>query len=236
MSTFRCQTCSERFDHDELSAHLAGPCGDARRGSSSFELPSLECSSYVVRNTENRTVLVLSEEADKVRAIKMSNAGLEVRTHDAREFHREHTKANYNVARCAKLFVGFGRDLGATRDAMKELSKLVTVRDEDVDAATEALGKSIARTEVTTKKRGSVAVKGNRKPKDNANSMCRRLLEEQKLTDEEIFDEVCKVYPQPEARRRTFVAQQRHYLKRRGVFVPPINPKKKGRKPHGQNV
>lgn len=87
---------------------------------------------------QRRTCLVLDAHQDPRRLIQLNvEEGLDVVSLPAANFTQRFTVlADYPAERCARLYAGYARTIGATETAMQALQRLTTVTEEDITMAT----------------------------------------------------------------------------------------------------
>jgi len=93
-------------------------------------------AAHVCHDFNRRTCIVLERTENLVVYLPMNGEGLEVLTAAPGHFDKDYKPLDgYPVEKAAALYVEYARHLGATKEAMAELGKLVTVTQADVGAA-----------------------------------------------------------------------------------------------------
>ena len=166
-----------------------------------------------------RTCLLVSRLAGQVRFIAFDTTGISVsRLREADFDQKFKPQPDYPPVKAAQLYVRFAQDLGATQEAMEELSRAVSVSAEQIKAATTKT--LLVRTEGGEVVRKTV-VRGEKGKRagGSASQLFQKLLIEGRLTDDQIFKEVQKTYGLAD-NRRSYVEWYRKKLVKDGKLEP----------------
>jgi hypothetical protein len=135
----------------------------------------------------------------------------------------------YSVKKACEIYIGFGKLVGASSEALSLLKTITTISEED-----EQIMKSRGNTTTATAgaDKGAGKVKQPKEKKHNASNAFRDLILAGKKTDEEIFLLVQKEFGLDD-NKRWYVGWYRHDMKKKGIQVPEpiktIKPDKKAK-------
>lgn len=169
---------------------------------------------------QGRTCLQVSRSKEAVRYIPLAvQEGLRVVVSAVKLFDQRYKPLEaYPAERAAKLYVRYALELGATKEVMTELGKVVKVTPEELNKATmiDVLVKQEdgTRTTKTVERGGTGKVKG-----ESASQRFQDLLMEGGRTDDQIFDLVAKQF-KLDPSRRSYVGWYRKKLIKDGKNPP----------------
>jgi len=92
-------------------------------------------TARVVVDKNRKTAIEVSRQAGMVKFIPLVIDGFDTENELVLDFDKRWRDAAYPLERCAKLFVGYAQDIGATKDALIELAKWTKVSDKESQAA-----------------------------------------------------------------------------------------------------
>lgn len=190
-------------------------------------------------NRERRTCIVVHRTESLVKYIPLEVAvGLEVEQMKAAEFDQQYTlMVNYPEVKACRLYVDYSQTIGATKEALDFLGKLIEITDKEYKMATtkkNAAAVKSAATKATkpvaekqtakaapAKKASTTAAKSDtgsgKKP--SAAQMFQDLIMEGKLTDDQIFEKVQSEFGLDE-KKRAYVKWYRNNLRKQGKTPP----------------
>ncbi len=171
--------------------------------------------------------------------------GLQVHTLSFRDFDsRFKPMVKYPVDKAARLYVGYAKDIGATKEALDFLGHVINITNQEYDMATTKKAtndKAVKAAKDKTPVKKAPAVKAKSKPaaksiadikkpgvgkkpsnlvkKNSASQMFKDLIMEGKLTDDQIFAQVQKEFGLDE-KKRSYVKWYRNDLKKSGMNPP----------------
>jgi len=188
-------------------------------------------------NRERRTCILVERTKDFVKYIPLEVAtGLEVERIKAEEFDRQYSlMVNYPEVKACRLYVDYSQTIGATKEALDFLGKLIEITDKEYKMATTkknaAASKSAADKAAkapTKKSEGQVKKEPVSKPvkpaktegkKPSAAQMFQDLIMAGKLTDDQIFEKVQAEFGL-EDKKRAYVNWYRNNLRKQGKNPP----------------
>lgn len=242
--TRKCVGCGNPiFDH---KANCVAVVATPAEVAATKEQLDARSSARVCRTFNNRTCIELRREKDGDKTLvvflPLREEAFEIARTGAYDFdHMYKEIIGYPVERAAKLYTGYSQYLGASEDAMVELSRLITVSHKEKESAM-AKKPGVATATRTTKKDAKVeeekksmkavksaapkAEKKDKAPRESAADMFRALIMEGKLTDDQIFSAVKKKFGL-EDKKRSYVAWYRNDLKKKGQKPPAPKGEKK---------
>jgi len=111
---------------------------------------------------QRRSCLVVARTKSEVKIIRLNvEEGLDVEDRRATEFDAEFQPLkDYPAERAARLYVGYARQIGATRDALDYLGHVTTVTKEDITMATAKKTANTAKPKTKPAAKGSSSLKG----------------------------------------------------------------------------
>lgn len=187
---------------------------------------------------ERRTCIVVHRTESLVKYIPLEVAiGLEVLQMKATEFDQKFTQmVNYSAEKACRLYASYAQTIGATKEALDFLGKLIEITDKEYKMATTkknaAAVKSVPAKKVsavskeakpkTTENKKSVqaakpAKSGVKKP--SAAQMFQDLIMKGKLTDDQIFEKVQAEFGLDD-KKRAYVNWYRNNLRKQGKTPP----------------
>lgn len=236
-----CSHCGASFSRPALVKHHdKAPCGECLVGADlrvfthyvdmttkvTKAQQKVRERSMVVSTIDGRTALKLRETETAVTYIPYSIAGLTVDRMAPATFKSQYRDVpNYPTPRCATLYLQFAQDVGATGEAMEEISKLIDIPPKMRAGILEQLESNKATKDVVKSvkagKHGNVKVQKKQKSRETAASMFRGLILEGALTDDEIFAKVQDEFGLSE-NKRSYVNYYRRELQKKGEAAPSI--------------
>jgi hypothetical protein len=184
-----------------------------------------------------RRTCIQVERTDKVvKFIPLDvGSGLRVRKLPASEFdNRYQPIVNYPAERACQLYLGYSRNIGASKEALEYLGRVINVSKQEVEMATkkqQVTPKSSRKTEKPAKPGRAVAKPATAKSvkptkvsessgrKPSAAQMFQDLIMAGKLTDDQIFEQVQAAFGLDE-KKRGYVKWYRNYLRKQGKNPP----------------
>jgi hypothetical protein len=188
-------------------------------------------------NRERRTCIVVERTTEVVKYIPLEVAiGLEVEQMKAAEFDRQYTlMVNYPEVKACRLYVDYSQTIGATKEALDFLGKLIEITDKEykmattkknaaaVKSATTKASKPVEKETKTkaTKPAPAKAAKPTKSAdkKPSAAQMFQDLIMAGKLTDDQIFEQVQAEFGLDE-KKRAYVKWYRNNLRKQGKNPP----------------
>lgn len=199
---------------------------------------------------QRRTCLQVERVNGHVKFIPLDvSEGLQVHQTSADSFDQRFTPmVNYPAEKACQLYLGYSQNIGATKEALDYLGRVITVSKQEFDMATK---KAAAASKPTEEKRATARrasngktgpVKAGRrttdpvvkqpvKPKakaapaktgekrESAAQMFQDLIMAGKLTDDQIFEKVQEKFGLDE-KKRGYVKWYRNHLKKQGANPP----------------
>jgi hypothetical protein len=187
---------------------------------------------------ERRTCIVVHRTDSLVKYIPLEVAiGLEVLQMKATEFDQKFSlMVNYSAEKACRLYASYAQTIGATKEALDFLGKLIEITDKEYTMATTKKNAAAVKS-VPAKKASAVskeptagstpkekpakavqAAKGAGK-KPSAAQMFQDLIMEGKLTDDQIFEKVQAEFGLDE-KKRAYVKWYRNNLRKQGKNPP----------------
>jgi len=187
---------------------------------------------------ERRTCIVVHRTDDLVKYIPLEVAiGLEVLQMKAKEFDQKFSlMVNYSAEKACRLYTDYAQTIGATKEALDFLGKLIEITEKEYKMATTK--KNAAAVKSVPTKKASAAPKeakasspAKEKPvatakpaksagkKPSAAQMFQDLIMEGKLTDDQIFEKVQAEFGLDE-KKRAYVKWYRNNLRKQGKTPP----------------
>lgn len=201
----------------------------------------------VVATHNRNTAILIDRDDDTISFIPLvGEAGFAVEQMSVKEFSELYNVlADYPASRAAQLYAGYALSLGATKEAMDYLGRIIKLSPKEIEMATakKAAVKSAA-TEKPVKaapaaktakptakaaptKKSALAKTAKppketgteKAPRDSAANMFRELIMAGELTDDKIFEKVQKKFGL-EDKSRSHVGWYRNNLQRQGKNPP----------------
>lgn len=194
---------------------------------------------------QRRTCIQVERTGTHVKYIPLDvNEGLRVQTMSASEFDQQYVPmVDYPAEKAAQLYLGYSKNIGATKEALGYLGQIINVSKQEADMATEkavaiekaAATKTAAKKAAPAKPAAKPAPAKPAKPaakpaktgekKMSAAQMFQDLIMQGNLTDDQIFEKVQAQFGLDE-KKRGYVNWYRNYLKKQGKNPPePKAPK-----------
>lgn len=188
---------------------------------------------------ERRTCIVVERIKEVVKYIPLEVAtGLEVEQMKAAEFDQQYTlMVNYPEVKACRLYVDYSQTIGATKEALDFLGKLIEITDKEYKMATTKKNAAAVKSATTkvakpkpkakeskvaavkpTATKAAKPVKGTDK-KPSAAQMFQDLIMAGKLTDDQIFEKVQAEFGL-EDKKRAYVSWYRNNLRKQGKNPP----------------
>lgn len=210
----------------------------------------------VVATHNRNTAILVDREGDTISFIPLvGEAGFAVEQMSVKEFSELYNVlADYPAARAASLYAGYALSLGATKEAMESLGRIIKLSPKEIEMATAKKAAAKATTTEkpvkaapaakTTKPTAAPAKKvaaktpaaktakppkeagAEKAPRDSAANMFRELIMAGELTDDKIFEKVQKKFGL-EDKSRSHVGWYRNNLQRQGKNPPAAKQGKK---------
>lgn len=188
---------------------------------------------------ERRTCLLVARDHGRVKFIPFEVTGLGVQVVPEAKFDERYQPiVNYPPARAAQLYLGYSCDVGATKEVLDYLGRLVNVSEKEaIMATTKQTTKQGAskKTPAAPPPKTEKPVKAGRRVTDpvvkstkpavvtarppSAASRFQELIMEGKLTDDKIFEKVQTEFGLDES-KRGYVKWYRNHLKKQGKNPP----------------
>lgn len=166
---------------------------------------------------QGRTCILVQRDDKQARFIPLDIAeGLKLVADSRKRFDERFKELpEYPAERICQLYARYADEIGATKEAMLELGKVVRVTKEQLERVT---------TRLTVVKdadgnRVLKATKRGERQQGSAAQMFRDLILAGQLTDDQIFQQVQQTF-KLDASRRTYVDWYRKQLKKQGADVP----------------
>jgi len=206
-----------------------------------------QAACQLVMTEQGRTAIVLGESDGEVRYLPMAGEGIFVNYLDRKRFgemyvHNQRNPvspaglASSNVGSAARTYVLHMTYAGGSDEALEELAKLVPITPQEKEKIMEAKkirAEGLPRVSGTAgaslpKKGGTKKAGGATRQRTGAAATFRELIMKGGLTDDQIFEAVCKRHPEVTPDKRSYVAWYRNDLRRRGEKPPEPKGAKKG--------
>jgi len=200
---------------------------------------------------QRRTCIQVDRKDGRVAFIPLSvEDGLQVNETSEQDFdQRFKPMVDYPIDKACRLYAGYAKDIGATKQALDFLGQIINITPQEYDMATKkkatneaavkdakakALAKTPAKKTVTAKTKaapikkvsdvkkpgiGKKAPQPNTTKKHSASQMFKDLIMEGELTDDQIFAKVQAEFGLDE-KKRGYVKWYRNDLKKSGANPP----------------
>lgn len=198
-------------------------------------------SFMACHDLNRRTCIQVERSVAYVKFIPLSiELGLEVQSTSVDSFDQRYTPMEgYPVEKACQLFTSYSQTLGATKEAMEYLGRIINITKQEVEMATTkkrvSVEKAVAEkaapapkpTKVTASGKVKEPTKATPKPegkKQTAAQMFQDLILAGKLTDAQIFEKVQAEFGLDE-KKRGYVGWYRNHLKKQGQNPPDAKAK-----------
>lgn len=184
---------------------------------------------------QRKTCIQVGRAAGQVEFIPLDiTAGLEVNLLAEPEFDRRfQPMEDYPIVRAAQLYVEYSQNIGATKDALDHLGKIVTISKQEYDMATakKAASAAVKTTKAAPAKKPAAkaaapksatkekAAAGPKEKKPSASAMFCELIMAGKLTDDQIFAKVQEKFGLSDD-KKSYVKWYRNKLTKDGQKPP----------------
>ena len=187
--------------------------------------------ALVARDFEGRTCIQVDRSEEFVWYIPLDvTNGLNVMQVSVDYFDRRYKPMDdYPVERAAQLYAEYGRDIGASKEALDYLGKFTKIVEKDYEMANSKRKEATTTVKTTPAKAAKAtpakatpakakAVKGDG-TYTSAAQMFKELIISGELTDDKIFEQVKAQFGLDDS-KRSYVAWYRNNLRKKGVKVP----------------
>ena len=166
-----------------------------------------------------RTCLVVRKEGGEVRLIMTAPQGVLVYETSERSFEQRFKEIPYEVERAARSYLKTAQLVGASDEALNELSKFIKITEREKEMAKKNLPETKSTSGVATPKTRSSKATEPKDRKPSAAARFQALILEGKLSDDDIFAKVQAEFNLSDDKRR-YVAWYRNHLTKHGKNPP----------------